>query len=487
MHLNFFDLTNGEPVSNWSIDGGYFAEENDWDVGNDKHWQDMRVPLAIADGDKRYAGIVLSIDRKKELFVLDYEAETVTEVQRIASGELVLVEDLNDDGKTDGLFFNERGLVTIELATGKEILRNPLAGIDIINIQSDADSGFLRIETETNDGSNRLLYLVDPATLEFQWEIPIPTFVGKKICGETTALLCGKNPKKPSDKALAPRVLFTRVIVEARAAQFKGDTHSFASGPRLSNSLTAASFVDSSDDPRLIEPLPWNFYGNGPRLSNSLTAASFFDSSDDPRLIEPLPWNFYGNAMGMFEIGRLDHGPVALLTQLFPIVIGVIVFPVGFVYTMIRRRRWSLQWFLLLPLIFVLPYILLQMPSELGAEYGYSSLPAWQVKLWSAFILLPFLIFIGVFARSVWQGRWKLLFWLTVLSLAVPVFMAVQEVWSTPLFEGGRFDWMDPGSLWLLWAAVWLGGVGIAVLWPLAFVGKMVLRLFGALSLIRSR
>ena len=412
--------------------------------------------------------------------MLDYEAEPVTEVQRIAFGELVLVEDLNDDGKTDGLFFDERGLVTIELATGKEILRNPLAGIDIINIQSDADSGFLRIETETNDGSNLLLYLVDPATLEIQWEIPSPTFVAEGWYEETecTVLLCGKNPKKPGDKALAPRVLFNGVIVEARAAQFKGDTRSFANGSRLSNSLTAASFVDSSDDPRLIEPLPWNFYGNGPRLSNSLTAASFFDSSDDPRLIESLPWNIYGNAMGMFEIGRLDHGPVTLLTQLFPIVIGVIVFPVGFVYAMIRRRRWSLQWFLLLPLIFVLLYILLQMPSELGAEYGNSSLPAWQVKLWSAFILLPFLIFIGVFARSVWQGRWNLLFWLTVLSLAVPVFMAVQEIWSTPLFEGGRFDWMDPGSLWLLWVAVWLGGVGIAVLWPLAFVGKMVLRLF---------
>ena len=373
---------------------------------------------------------------------------------------MILVEDLNGDGKTDGLFFNEKEFVTIELASGKELLRKSLAWADRIkDIKNDTDSGFLRVET--GDGPSRRLKLIDPATLEVQWDIAFPqdTDFAGLLCGENSrklsgeALAAGSSPDKPATDSLAltPRVLFTEryngtsaVVTTTTAAQFKGEARSFASGPRLPRNLTAASFVEVGQDPRLIEPLPWNYYGN---------------------------------AMGIFEFD-IDHSPVVLITQLFPIVLGGLVFPVVFVYTMVRRRRWNLQWFLLLPLVFVLPYILFQLPSALGAEYKNTAMPVWLGKLCSAILLLPFLVFIAVFANYVLQGKWKRLFWLTVLALTIPILMAVSEVISTPLLEGGRFDWSDPRSLWLLWASVWAGGVGIMIWWPLAFVGKAIFRLF---------
>ena len=384
-----------------------------------------------------------------------------------------MVDDLNDDGKTDGVFFNQKEFITFELASGKEINRNPLPHVENFQVVGVVPQGdFIRVETKA--GIDRRLKLINPITLKVEWDMNWPgdTNFGGLLCGSEAAKVSGKAlaagtspqelangkspPRQPAASALplTPRVLFTEslgtgsVIAVAKSAQFQGSAESFAKQFRL------------------------------PDIKHDFGVASFTTASADPRLIEPLPWNYHGNPMGMFEIDGLDRSPVVLITQLLPIVFGVIVFPVGYLYTMVKRRRWSLQWFLLLPLVFVLPYILLQMPSALGPEYNTSSVPAWRGKLWAAFTLLPFLIFIGVFAKYAFLGYWKRLLLLVAFSLAIPNAMAISEVTSTPLLEGGSFDWSDPKSLWLVWAGVWAGGVGVAVLWCLAFVGKPVVKFF---------
>ena len=457
LNVNFFDLASGVPVASWSAEG----ELVDTNYGSRS--QNERVLSAIADGDKRFAGIMVANGRTKELVVLDFSSDPAREVRRIDSGDLVMVNDFDDNGKTDGVFFNQKEFVTFELASGKEINRQSLAWAErIANIRTDRGSPFIRVEIR--DGSNRRLKLVDPVTLKVDWDMnwPRDTNFSGLLCGDSStklsgkALAAGSSPHEPDASALplAPRVLFTEtngtssIIAAASADQFQGSDESFTEG---------------------FQSYPVN-YGHD--------AASFTTTSDDPRLVEPLPWNHYGNPMGMFEIDGLDRNPVVLVTQLLPIVLGVIVFPVGYLFTMMRRRRWSLQWFLLLPLVFVLPYILLQMPSSLGSEYSTSMRPAWQVKLWAALMLLPFLIFIAVFTRYVFNGYWKRLALLVAFSLAIPFAMAASEVMSTPVLEGGRFDWSDPGSLWLVWAGVWAGGVGIAIVWPLAFIGKAIFRFF---------
>ena len=358
-----------------------------------------RVPLFIAEGDKRFAGIGIEAGGKKELVVLDFSSDIAKEVRRISSGDLILVDDLNDDGKTDGVFFNQKEFITFELASGKEINRNPLPHVENFQVVSVVPQGdFIRVETKA--GIDRRLKLIDPVTLEVEWDMnwPRDTNFGGLLCGSAAAKVSGKAlaagtspqklangkspPRQPAASALplTPRVLFTEslgtaaVIAVAKAAQFQGSAESFAKRFR------------------------------SPDIKHDFGVASFTTASADPRLIEPLPWNYYGNPMGMFEIDGLDRSPVVLITQLLPIVFGVIVFPVGYLYTMVKMRRWSLQWFLLLPLVFVLPYILLQIPSALGPEYSTSSVPAWRGKLWAAVTLLPFLIFIGVFAKYAFLG-----------------------------------------------------------------------------------
>ena len=215
----------------------------------------------------------------------------------------------------------------------------------------------------------------------------------------------------------------------------------------------------------------------GRQLSRREGPNCFVSVSDDPRLIQPLPWNYYGGPMQMFEVDGIDHSPVVMISQLFPIVLGGLVLPVWFLWTMVSRRRWSLQWFLLLPLVFVLPYVLFQLPSALGEEYGYSStMPVWLAKLIGAIKLLPFLIFIAVFVRLLSQGQWKKLLLLTLVALTIPLLMVIYELVSERTFEGARYDWFDPSSLWLLWASVWAGGVAVALLWPVRAFWRLFAR-----------
>ncbi|TWU34583.1 Serine/threonine-protein kinase PrkC [Novipirellula aureliae] len=441
LNVNFVDLVSGDPVSTWTAAGEFSKPQLPYGVRS----RTEKVPLVIADGDKRFAGIMLDAG-KKELVVLDFSFDSAKEVRRIVSGDLILVSDIDGDGKTEGVFFNQKEFVTFELASGNEIHRKSLTwAASVRNIRTDPDSDFIRVETE--DGPNRRLKLVDPATLEVQWDLNWPADT------DFDGLLCGDG-SDDIETARRPRVLFTEtngtssIVATASAARF-----------------------NNSGDTALTKRL------RSRKLIHDLAGAPFAADTDDPRLIEPLPWNLYGNAMGLFEIEGLDRSPVVLITQLLPIVLGAIVFPGAYFYILFRRRQWNLQWFLLMPLVFVLPYVFFHIPSPLGAEYAQTSMPPWQGKLLGAIVLLPFLIFISLFVWYFLHGRWKSLFLLVIFALAVPGVMAVSELATTDLLEGTKFDWLDPGSLWLLWAGVWAGGVGIVILWPLAFITRFMLRI----------
>ena len=449
LNVDFFDLASGNRVSTWSADGRFAKPQ----VSYGERSQTEQIPLAIADGEKRFAGIMIKSGRQDELVVLDFSSDTAKEVRRISSGQLILVDDLDGDGKTEGVFFDEKEFVTIELASGKEVNRSaPAWASHIQRIRFESQTGsepkmqFIRVET--NQGQNRRLKLIDPATLQLQWDMSWPQDT------EFAGLLCGGGSSETASSS-APRVLFrsgfSAIVATASANDFQGNDNAFAKQFRPA--------VSRSND-------------------RKLTGASFKSVADDPRLVEPLPWNYYGNAMAMFEIEGLSHGPVELITQLFPIVLGGLVFPIWLVFSMIRRKQWSLQKLLLLPVAVALPYILFQLPSSLGAEYSAASTSPWLSKLFGAITLLPFLICIAVFVKYCMEGRWKRLGLLTVVSLSVPLAMAASEIATTNLIDSGRFDWLDPGSLSLLWAGVWVGGVVIAVFWLLAFLTKPVFRWF---------
>ena len=71
VYLSMFDLANGAPVSSWSTEGRFSESKF---VGYRERSPTLKVPLAIADGERRLAGIMLENNRKKELVVLDYMA-----------------------------------------------------------------------------------------------------------------------------------------------------------------------------------------------------------------------------------------------------------------------------------------------------------------------------------------------------------------------------------------------------------------------------
>ena len=438
IQIDFFDLKQKTRISKWSADGRFPQPA----INHDERSLTERVPLAIADGQKQLVGLMVKHNRKKELVVLDFSEKLATEVRRIAHGDLILVDDLDGNGKTEAVFRNKTSFVRIEVATGKELGRLTYDWpLNARETQFDLDSKFIRAKAELANGNR--LKLIDPISLKVQWDMHWPRDT------DFAGLLCG-GP----DSEVIPKVLFRETSGHASLIA--------SASASAKQQLKTNESLESLKLPALHGSTDHGF-------------ASFHTPAEDPRLIDPLPWN-YSNPMLMFEIAGLDRSPVVLITQLFPIVLGGLVFPLLFLWSMIRWRRWNLQWFLLLPLVFVLPYVLFQLPSPLGDEYSWSSMPAWQAKLYGAIKLLPFLIFIAVFASYCLQGRWRRVALLAILGVSLPLILVASELASTTLHEGARFNWLDPRSLWLLWASVWFGGVGIAILWPLAWVRKQVSR-----------
>ena len=459
--VDFFDLATGVQVATWTGAGklssnGRSSRERSRTEG---------VPLGITNGKKTYVGIVLSVNHTKELVVLDFSTADPTsarsttavakEVRRIVSGDLILVDDFSDDGKTDGVFLHKKQLVTFDLASGKETNRKVFtAAQNALSMADDSEDKLILVETE--DGPNRRAKLVDPATLDVEWDLnwPRDTVFSGLLCGDCL----GPDHSNDHEFSIAPCVLFSTtqmgaIVVTASRQEFTGGDELFASRFRSRHRSADASDV-----------------------------AMF----DDPRMIEPLPWNLFGDQIGVMEVEGLKYSPIVMLTQVFPIVLGAIVFPVWMVVTTIRRRQWTLKWVLLLPLAFVLPYVLLQLPSPLDAEFADDpSVPFWWGKFIASMRVVPFLMFIGVFAKHWFSGNWKMIYILSAFVFLIPGLMAASELASTPMHPDSRYDWMDPGSIWLLWAGIWFVGMGVMVKWLYASAASVALWLFRSLRIVQ--
>ena len=447
--VGFFDIRSGTQVSTWTGNQEFPRDNFRFGATPREHGE----PFTILAGDKQLAGLILEADIGNQLVVLDFDSKLATEVQRISNAKwdrawkLIVVDDLNDDGNTDGVLFTGKQLIAMDLISGKEITRRSFAFSQEAFLTSERKW----IGVKTKDGDNQRLKLVDPRTLEVKWDIDWPR---DKQCAH---LLCEGDLSAPKHATL-PRVLFTN------------------HGGNQSAIVATASLADIRDNHDL--------FANLARSSDPLGANIKYTTFDDPRMLQPLPWN-YETPMNSLEIRGLDHSPIVLVTQLFPIVLGAIVFPAWLVTTMIRRRRWSLQWLLLLPLAFALPYILLTIPSPLRTEFSDPySLPLWCRRAFSAITLLPFLIFIGVFAMHCFKQHWKTVLLLMFFVVAAPVLpIGLDLIFnSESLPEGYRYDWLDPRSLWLLWLGVWMVGLGIAIKRVLFSFGRLLWAAIGRLG-----
>jgi hypothetical protein len=196
------------------------------------------------------------------------------------------------------------------------------------------------------------------------------------------------------------------------------------------------------------------------RLEQDLAVAS--QNGFDPRLVEPLPWNDES------YLGTPRERIVSFMTQEVPIFLGVILFPILFLRRMIQRRQWTLRSLLLLPLLFVVPYLALRIPNEHGTLtanlYGVSG---WLGTLLAAVMCAPIFVFLAVCLTRIRNSQWKRLIFLLAIMLAACLVPATLQILfgGAKLPEGGSYELWNPETLMLLSTGVWLVGFGLCCTW----------------------
>ena len=196
------------------------------------------------------------------------------------------------------------------------------------------------------------------------------------------------------------------------------------------------------------------FKGQGPRLQRSVEPVLSQGEIADPRMIVPLPWN------QRFFV----HSEVfSMLSQEVPIAIGVFIFPAFFLWAMFRKKRWSLQTFMLLPLLFVVPWVCLNLPVSDAIFFMDQGTSELMAKAMLGLFIVPILLVVGELVYRVWKFQWVRLFLMLVvvalLSVAYAALLFTFDISNLP--PGGRYDLWDPLSLLLLNIGAWFFGIWI--------------------------
>ena len=454
--VTFYDFENEQPVSTWS-DEGRFKRYPEHSGNPPGPWNG--IPFEIAAGEKRYTGVCVQDRnaRKMQIVVLDSSQAEAIEVQRIDVPEpddvgegyawtgQFLLADANQDGRTDVIFHDGANLIAKDLVGNKEVNRKPMPTSYRSLQEVDPETSLIQMIASSNEDAR--LKLIDLETFETVWDLHRPPG------GFFDGMLSGGQPGEGDLYAALPRVLYQgnaespqTVRTVATAAEYKGQDAAIKRQISL-----AATRQDNLAAIRIL----------------------------DPRMIEPLPW------VSVEPSGSLEYDLFPIAINAVIIVLGAFVFPFFYVRNMVLRKRWSLQIVLLMPLLFVVPYLVLQLPLEVnGDQPAYEAarkfgLQLWMGKLLIASLALPDVVFVAVWIKHLWSGEWKRLVRLSIVAIVISIVMGGLTMWthSYQFPAGSRYDLYDWRTAMLFLYGTWFAGLGIIVIWIFVSIGRFLLRL----------
>ena len=432
--LDWFDGESGKRVSSWSGDGR-LRRHTTFSGEPRGIWNG--IPFTVVDGDKAYTGLCIQ-DRnsdKMELVVLDSSSSPATEVQRVEvvvspnngydwTGQF-LIEDVNADRRTDIVYHDGNDLVAKTIVDGKEIRRRAvpadwkkLREIDMVRQQ-------LLLHTRLENVER--VKFIDLNTFKTRWDFRVP----KNLSFRSPLL-----PEKLATKDIKDESL------EIPHIFYIGDGAAVVMAGVLDDYL--------ADDAKIRNSL----------ATNPVTGMPGLDA--DPRMIEPLPF-------------ELDKDLLEFAGNLLLLTAGTIIFPLLFLRRMFRHGNWGLKTFLLLPLVFVIPYFALQL--DLGYETGKLHVVR---KLLVGNLCLPAIVFFWSLVNHLWHSRWKSFIILVLLMVIFSTLCAVFILASAQLPAGSRFNFADWRLTFPLLYGSWgtgallLGWKAIVAVWRL---GRGVLKL----------
>ena len=465
VRVDFHDIKDGKRVSTWDSDGQFKAYSFN-SVSPPGPWNG--IPFAVNVDEDCFAGVCVRNRKTKklQLVVLDASGPTAKVVQRIdipklgiyngsMATDMFVIVDANDDGQTDVVFHDGSDLVATDLISNKEINRRQIPASSPKLSPVRFDPSLLQLTTnegrDSVDGEDNRLKLIDLKTFDVVWDIYSPPAVFVE------GLLSVGTPDVSDLQSTLPRILyrgnpeFQRVV--ATEAEYKGD---------------------NAEVRRQIPQV-------------AATPVSFSTSNfQDPRMVESLPWANW-NALNRNQAREI----LRFVTNGLLIVIGAVLFPFFFAKKMITKKRWSMKTLLLWPLLFAIPYLVLQLPLEVNDEFRFTWNQSLRKLATACLLILPSLAYVTVWVKALWQGNWVRLGLLTIVPLAIAIVLGGTILLGyRHLPAGSRYDWYDLGSIKLVFSGVYLIGVVLLGTWFCSFIVRALnglrKRIFGRPKLVTS-
>ena len=179
----------------------------------------------------------------------------------------------------------------------------------------------------------------------------------------------------------------------------------------------------------------------------------------DARWVERLPWS-----IDMRSFKQEIFPLIGYVLQALAVCLGAVVFPIWFVAQLVRRKRWSLVVMLLMPLLFVVPYLVLHFNLEfdnhdIASDFALPlGLPVFVGRMVVSLIVLPPVAFCWFWAKSLWCGQWRRLLGISFLAAVIGGLVGAGQIAgrASQFSAGNYYQWWD-------WSHLMLFGFGAIV------------------------
>ncbi|MGE3409192.1 MAG: protein kinase [Pirellulales bacterium] len=387
-------------------------------------WHDRPRPLAVSLGEKQRGVVYWNWDSSSavgevggEVVVLMSDGTEYWRFPRSAGtggfNPRVSVADLDRDGRDELVLIDAGGVEALDLAARRRLWRHECP-----------PSVPLSIRTITVGSKSQ------PPVVEL--------FAGRTMLG-----LSGNDGQTLWTCAGLPRELNLQVPVEDYTQRLGS-----ANG-RFPTAFLCEVRHDAGDTV-CLQAEPTAHSGLMPLRSTPEVAVTI-----DPRFARLLPWQ-------LNTFGWPTNSPVWLALGMCLYLPALIVLPFLSLYKIAWQRRWSLRFWLLLPLVVSLVVIALITPAPLTAP----PMPTLQAKFLISLLFLPIAAFPWQLSRYIRAGRPRRVVWWLVTAamfsvVTAAILFAVQ--WrDTPVGEYWLIDWT--------WLLPFAGGLYLFAMLAMAFV-----------------
>ena len=456
--VQWFNAETGELVADWAGGNRLLIHEQN---GRRKPALWGGVPFAIRDNKRVLTGVCCEDGdyKKLQVHVLDPHGSQPQEVCQIEAsresmfwnnGEATaefLIADVDGNGQDELIACDKKHMIATTLATGKELLRADFSSDQWRLIGITKDSKGIELVTRKKGGSRSgtQLSLLDLKTLKPNWSVELPrqarhgTFVTPMRSTEVDS----SEPVGPPLVSVNRLEIRQSTLIVPQSSDYRGEQAVANLGRTMP--VDPASGLSMAQDPRWVKRVPW-----------SISAGQWHAS-----------------------------GFVSYLLQSLIVCLGAVLFPFWFVRRILKRKRWSLKEMFLVPILFALPYAVLNL--NLGSfhfnvsnELQVEGFRATTARMLASLYVLPMVVFCWFWLKSLWRGHWRRLGMVSLIAIVIAVALGaiIILVPAVSMSAGSRYQWWDWSHLVLV--SFSMNTIGFLLI--VFYISRSIYRFFSGLK-----